>query len=95
MKGHAEHDGQAYVPPGEIEEWSARDPLECYARALAASGDASSSELASIDAEVFSRVEADARAVEQSPFPAPETALEGVYARAVREAEPAVARRPP
>ena len=95
MKGHAEHDGQAYVPPGEIEEWSARDPLECYARALAASGDASSSELASIDAEVFSRVEADARAVEQSPFPAPETALEGVYARAVREAEPAVARRRP
>ncbi|MDQ2979277.1 MAG: thiamine pyrophosphate-dependent dehydrogenase E1 component subunit alpha [Acidobacteriota bacterium] len=95
MKGHAEHDGQAYVPLAEIEEWSARDPIELYARVLAASGEASSSELASIDAEVFSRVEADAREVEQSPFPAPETALEGVYARAIREAEPAVSRRRP
>ena len=30
-KGHAEHDNQSYVPPGEIERWAAEnDPLDRY-----------------------------------------------------------------
>lgn len=95
MKGHAEHDGQAYVPSGELQEWAGRDPIQRYARTLADSGAASPSDLAAIDAEVAARVEADARSVEQTPFPAPETALEGVYAEPVPEAEPVVVRRRP
>ena len=30
MKGHAEHDAQAYVPKAELEEWRAKDPIERY-----------------------------------------------------------------
>src|SRR5260370_12565339 len=28
MKGHAEHDGQGYVPKEELEDWSRRDPID-------------------------------------------------------------------
>src|SRR5207249_1911468 len=38
MKGHAEHDNQAYVPPAQIEEWRAKDPLARYESALLAMG---------------------------------------------------------
>ncbi len=93
MKGHAEHDGQAYVPAEELAEWAARDPVESYSRLLVAQGIASSEDLASLDAAIAGRVEADAEAVEQSPFPAPEAALEGVYARRAMEVEPVVVRR--
>lgn len=98
MKGHAEHDGQAYVPPAELAQWAARDPLDRYAAYLTSSGLARPEDLAAIDAEIFERVEADAEAVERSPFPAPASALDGVYAsspgRPARpESEPAIARR--
>lgn len=98
MKGHAEHDGQAYVPVEELAEWAARDPLDLYSARLASSGIATAAELAAIDAEIFARIEADAAAVEQSPFPSPETALDGVYSPmgggAVHpESEPAIVRR--
>jgi TPP-dependent pyruvate/acetoin dehydrogenase alpha subunit len=34
-KGHAEHDNQSYVPPGEIERWAAEnDPIDRYVRVL-------------------------------------------------------------
>ena len=38
MKGHAEHDAQAYVPKEELEEWTPKDPIERYARVLVESG---------------------------------------------------------
>ncbi len=93
MKGHAEHDAQSYVPPGELAEWSARDPLDRYAKQLLATGVASPDALATIDADLSARVEADARAVEESPFPLPEAALDGVYAAGSVESEPAFLRR--
>jgi pyruvate dehydrogenase E1 component alpha subunit/2-oxoisovalerate dehydrogenase E1 component alpha subunit len=93
MKGHAEHDGQTYVPGDELNEWAARDPLERYARVLLESRVADAAALHDIDAEIAARVESDARAVEQSPFPSPESALRGVYADSVAEVEPAIVRR--
>jgi TPP-dependent pyruvate/acetoin dehydrogenase alpha subunit len=34
-KGHAEHDDQRYVPPGEIEWWEKHnDPIDRYERYL-------------------------------------------------------------
>src|SRR5687767_1817588 len=34
-KGHAEHDNQSYVPPGEIEKWeTGNDPIARYVRVL-------------------------------------------------------------
>ena len=93
MKGHAEHDGQAYVPAEELAQWAARDPVESYSRVLMAQGIATAQDLATLDAAIAERIETDAQEVEQSPFPAPETAIEGVYARGVLDAEPAVVRR--
>jgi len=84
MKGHAEHDNQEYVPKQELEAWIRRDPIEAYARSLQESGIASREELAAIDREVSSGVERDADLADRDPFPAPERALEGVYAEARR-----------
>jgi len=97
MKGHAEHDGQAYVPAGELAEWAAKDPLNLYSSRLVAAGTATAGELEAIDVEISEQVEADALAVEDSPYPAPETALDGVYApgpgASRPESEPAIVRR--
>jgi len=80
MKGHAEHDNQEYVPKQELEAWIRRDPIEAFARALLESGLATRQDLAAIDREASVLVERDADLADKSPFPAPERALEGVYA---------------
>jgi TPP-dependent pyruvate/acetoin dehydrogenase alpha subunit len=82
MKGHAEHDNQEYVPKQDLEAWIRRDPIEAYARALQEAGLAGREELATIDREISAEVERDADLAEKDPFPAPERALEGVYAAA-------------
>jgi pyruvate dehydrogenase E1 component alpha subunit/2-oxoisovalerate dehydrogenase E1 component alpha subunit len=93
MKGHAEHDAQAYVPKEELEQWRARDPIERYARTLVESGAASANELAAIDQAISEEVDREVEFAEKSPLPAPEFALEGVYARTSVEAVPAGPRR--
>ena len=92
MKGHAEHDAQAYVPKEELEEWRAKDPIERFARTLAESGTASANELAAIDQAISEEVDREVEFAEKSPLPSPEFALEGVYAHAP-EAVPAGPRR--
>ncbi len=93
MKGHAEHDHQAYVPAEEVAAWALRDPIAFFSRRLVESGDASASDLADIDRTVAMEVEREADAAEATPLPDPATALEGVYA-ATGAVETAVARRP-
>jgi TPP-dependent pyruvate/acetoin dehydrogenase alpha subunit len=80
-KGHAEHDNQSYVPPGEIERWERdNDPLERYARTLGERLGVGAAELAAIDARV--QVEIDTATDEASAAPTPDgpDALVGVYA---------------
>ena len=93
MKGHAEHDAQAYVPKDELEEWRRRDPLERCTRSLAESGTATSEELAAIDRAVGEEVDREVEAAEKSPLPSPEEAQKNVYASGVPAGEPAVVRR--
>ena len=93
MKGHAEHDAQAYVPKDELEEWRRRDPLERCTRNLVESGTATSEELAAIDRAVGEEVDREVEAAEKSPLPSPEEALNNVYASGVPAGEPAVVRR--
>ncbi len=93
MKGHAEHDAQAYVPKEELEEWRQRDPLERYARTLVESGDATAEELAAIDQSVTEEIDREAEAAEKSPLPDPAIALQNVYAKPSSETEPAVVRK--
>jgi pyruvate dehydrogenase E1 component alpha subunit/2-oxoisovalerate dehydrogenase E1 component alpha subunit len=93
MKGHAEHDAQAYVPKAELEEWRRRDPLERCARVLVEAGVATAEELAGVDRAVGEEVDREVEAAEKSPLPSPDAALQNVYAPGIPEGEPAVVRR--
>ncbi len=78
-KGHAEHDAQAYVPPGEIEAWEARDPIDRFEKQLLENDWATREELDAITARVAAEVERAREAAEASPMPEPDSALDGVY----------------
>jgi TPP-dependent pyruvate/acetoin dehydrogenase alpha subunit len=79
-KGHAEHDNQSYVPPGEIEKWaSENDPLDRYVKRLLVEG-FEQTELEAIDARVKDEIDRATDEAEASPMPDPTDALVGVYA---------------
>ncbi len=85
-KGHAEHDNQSYVPPGEIERWEREnDPLDRYARVLVERDGVTAAELGAIDARVQSEIDAATDDASAAPMPEGRDALNGVYA------DPAVA----
>jgi pyruvate dehydrogenase E1 component alpha subunit/2-oxoisovalerate dehydrogenase E1 component alpha subunit len=84
-KGHAEHDNQSYVPPGQIERWAAEnDPIDRYLVRLQAEG-IPTAELEEIDARVQREIDEATDVAEQSGVPEPLDALEGVYADPPRE----------
>jgi TPP-dependent pyruvate/acetoin dehydrogenase alpha subunit len=77
--GHAEHDGQKYVPPGELEAWAARDPLDRYERWLLDAA-VPAPELEAVRERAKAKVDAARSAAEASPMPDPEGAIDDVYA---------------
>jgi pyruvate dehydrogenase E1 component alpha subunit/2-oxoisovalerate dehydrogenase E1 component alpha subunit len=80
-KGHAEHDNQSYVPPGEIEKWeTGNDPIARYVRVLLDQEGVDQSELDRIDARIQSEIDAATDEAERSPMPEPLDALVGIYA---------------
>ena len=84
-KGHAEHDNQSYVLPGEIERWAAEnDPIDRYVVRLRGEGVAPE-ELSSIDARVQREIDVATELAEQSGVPEPLDALVGIYADPPRE----------
>ena len=81
-KGHAEHDNQSYVPPGEIDRWaSENDPLTRYERVLVEQNGVEAEELRAIDRRVQDEIDEATDAAERSPMPEPTDALAGVYAQ--------------
>jgi pyruvate dehydrogenase E1 component alpha subunit/2-oxoisovalerate dehydrogenase E1 component alpha subunit len=79
-KGHAEHDNQSYVPPGEIERWaSENDPIDRYIARLLTEG-FDRKELEAADARVKNEIDVATDEAEASPMPDPTDALVGVYA---------------
>jgi TPP-dependent pyruvate/acetoin dehydrogenase alpha subunit len=80
-KGHAEHDDQSYVPPGEIERWAAtNDPIDRYASRLTGELAVDSAELQALDSRARDEVDRATDEAERSPPPEPRDALLGVYA---------------
>ena len=80
-KGHAEHDSQSYVPPGELEHWAAtNDPIDRYVTRLTAEFGVDAGELTAIDDEVRATVDAATDVAEASPPCDGPDALRGVYA---------------
>jgi pyruvate dehydrogenase E1 component alpha subunit/2-oxoisovalerate dehydrogenase E1 component alpha subunit len=83
-KGHAEHDDQRYIPPGEIEWWEKNnDPVDRYERYLLARGVATREKLDEITADVMREIDEDCAWAESSPMPDPEQAAFGVFDAAV------------
>ncbi|MCU1229457.1 MAG: Pyruvate/2-oxoglutarate dehydrogenase [Acidobacteria bacterium] len=80
MKGHAEHDNQAYVPPEVIEEWKARDPLARYERVLQEIGVGTLADFEGIQARVKREVDTATDEADRSPMPNPEDAAKGLFA---------------
>src|SRR5438270_5944423 len=70
-KGHAEHDNQSYVPPGEIERWERdNDPLARHVARLSAAG-VNAQTLADVDARVTREIDEATDIAEQSGVPEP------------------------
>ena len=80
MKGHAEHDNQAYVPPEMIAEWEAKDPIPRFERVLLEMGHATAGTFESIQQRVKAEVDAATDEAEKSPMPKGEEALGGLFA---------------
>ena len=79
-KGHAEHDNQSYVPPGEIERWAREnDPVDRYVHVLRDVEHVSQDELTAIDDRVTREIDEATDIAETSPMPEPVEALRGVY----------------
>jgi pyruvate dehydrogenase E1 component alpha subunit/2-oxoisovalerate dehydrogenase E1 component alpha subunit len=93
MKGHAEHDGQAYVPRDELDDWARRDPIARHAERLLASGAVRAEDLEAIDCSISEELDRDVAEAERSPYPAAGSALAGVYAGEAIDSEPAFLRR--
>ena len=79
MKGHAEHDAQAYVDPAELAEWREKDPILRLERSLDARGAIPAAERARIAAEEETLLDAELSAAEKAPIPRPEEAFRGVF----------------
>jgi len=85
-KGHAEHDNQSYVPPGEIERWAAEnDPIDRYGARLQKEFRFQQSELAVLDDRVRREVDEATDEAERSAPPVPLDALVGIYASPATE----------
>ena len=80
MRGHSEHDDHFYVPPGLLDSWKNRDPINHYTRFLTENNLWTPDEQEGIDARVKKETDDGVDFAEKSPFPRGEQALEDVYA---------------
>ncbi|MBA2293065.1 MAG: thiamine pyrophosphate-dependent dehydrogenase E1 component subunit alpha [Gemmatimonadales bacterium] len=79
-RGHAEHDNQSYVQPGEIERWAAtNDPIDRYVARLTGELGFTTAEVEGVDEEVRTVVDTATDQAEASPPCDGPDALRGVY----------------
>jgi TPP-dependent pyruvate/acetoin dehydrogenase alpha subunit len=79
MRGHAQHDAAEYVPKEMIDAWKKRDPLDRYEKFLNENKLWDAKTKKEIDARIAREIQADVEFAENSPFPPPELAEQGVY----------------
>jgi len=80
-KGHAEHDNQSYVPPGEIDRWEREnDPITRYIARLRDEFSITAAEIEAVDDKVRQVVDDATDVAERSNPPEALDALVGVYA---------------
>jgi TPP-dependent pyruvate/acetoin dehydrogenase alpha subunit len=79
MRGHAQHDDADYVPKETMELWKKRDPLDRYEKFLNENKLCDATTKKEIDARIAREIQADVEFAENSPYPPPELAEQGVY----------------
>jgi TPP-dependent pyruvate/acetoin dehydrogenase alpha subunit len=79
MGGHAQHDAAQYVPREMLELWKKRDPLDRHEKFLSEKKLWDAKTKKEIDARIVREIQADVEFAENSPFPPPELAEQGVY----------------
>jgi len=79
-KGHSRVDPARYRPKEEVEAWLAKDPIRRFKECLLQTKTLTEAEIANIEREASAKIEEAVKFAMESPFPAPEEALEDVYA---------------
>ena len=78
--GHSRSDAATYRPPGELDAWKKRDPIDIYGARLIKDGTASEDELARLRAGTKTRVEQAAEKALASPEPGVDEMFRHVFA---------------
>ena len=79
-KGHSRVDPAKYRPKEEVEEWLAKDPIKRFKEKLLQTKTLTEAEIQRIENEVAAEIEEAVKFAMESSYPAPEEALEDVYA---------------
>jgi len=79
-KGHSRVDPAKYRPKEEVEQWLAKDPIKRFKEKLLQTNTLTEAEIQQIEKEVSDEIEEAVKFAMESPYPAPEEALEDVYA---------------
>ncbi len=93
MRGHAQHDSPDYVPKEMFELWKRRDPIARHENFLNDNKLWDAKVKKEIDARIAREIQKDVEIAENSPFPPPELAAQGVYCDGCHTVE-AVWKRP-
>jgi pyruvate dehydrogenase E1 component alpha subunit len=80
QKGHSRVDAAKYRPKEEVEQWLSKDPIRRFRERLLQRNSSTIAEIEQIEKEVLVEIEEAFKFALESPFPAPEEALEDVYA---------------
>ena len=79
-KGHSRVDPAKYRPKEEVEEWLAKDPIKRFKEKLLQTNTLTESEIQQIEKDVSDEIEEAVKFAVESPYPAPEEAIDDVYA---------------
>jgi TPP-dependent pyruvate/acetoin dehydrogenase alpha subunit len=79
MTGHSAHDGAEYVPPELFADWAKKDPITRLEEKMLAENWADRAALDALRAGIRREVDEAVAWAENSPFPAAETLMQGVY----------------
>jgi hypothetical protein len=80
FRGHSMADPEEYRTREQVAEWRRRDPIALFSARLEEAGVLDADGVAKLDAEAVARVDEAVAFADASPFPAPESLYDDVYA---------------
>jgi pyruvate dehydrogenase E1 component alpha subunit len=78
-KGHSRIDPAKYRPEEEVDEWLRKDPITRFKERLLQTNVMTEAEVQQIEKDVLTEIEEAVKFAMESPYPAPEEALEDVF----------------